>query len=95
MAVTVLIPTPLRPFTDNQETVELEGENVGAVLTSLVERYTDLRRHLFSESGQLRNFVNVYLNDDDVRHLEKGQETPIEGKATLSIVPSIAGGTHA
>ncbi|MEN9205616.1 MAG: MoaD/ThiS family protein [Thermostichales cyanobacterium BF4_bins_65] len=95
MAVTVLIPTPLRPYTDNLEAVELEGETVAAVLQGLIGRYGDLKRHLFTESGQIRNFVNIYLNDEDVRHLERGQETPITGPAVISIVPSIAGGNHA
>ncbi|NJK61581.1 MAG: MoaD/ThiS family protein [Synechococcaceae cyanobacterium SM2_3_1] len=92
MSVTVLIPAPLRSYTDNQESVQIEGESVGQVMENLVDRYTDLKRHLYSESGQLRNFVNVYLNDEDIRHLEQGNDTPISGPATISIVPSIAGG---
>ncbi len=92
MSVTVFIPAPLRSYTDNQESVQIEGESVGQVMDNLVERYTDLKRHLYSESGQLRNFVNVYLNDEDIRHLEQGNDTPISGPATISIVPSIAGG---
>lgn len=92
MAVTVLIPTPLRPYTDNQERVELEGSTVGEILAQLTTRYADLKRHLFNDAGQLRNFVNVYLGDEDVRHLEQGNETPVQGEDVISIVPSIAGG---
>jgi len=92
MAVTVLIPTPLRPYTDNLEAVELEGETVAAILQGLIARYGDLKRHLFTDAGQIRNFVNVYLNDEDVRHLDQGQQTPISAPAVISIVPSIAGG---
>ncbi|MDX2270652.1 MAG: MoaD/ThiS family protein [Cyanobacteriota bacterium] len=92
MSVTVLIPAPLRPYTDHAETVEIEGHSVGEVMTNLIERYSDLKRHLYSEAGQLRNFVNVYLGDEDIRHLEQGEATPVPDKATISIVPSIAGG---
>ncbi len=92
MSVTVLIPAPLRSYTDNLESVELEGTNVGEVMNNLIERYGDLKRHLYTEAGQIRNFVNVYLNDEDIRHLDQGQNTPVPEKATISIVPSIAGG---
>ncbi len=92
MSTTVLIPAPLRSYTDNQEAVEIEGSTVGEVMSNLIERYHDLQRHLYTEAGQLRNFVNVYLDDEDIRHLEQGPNTPIAGKATISIVPSIAGG---
>jgi molybdopterin converting factor small subunit len=93
MSTTVLIPAPLRAFTDNQDSVEIEGSTVGDVMANLIGQYADLKRHLYSESGQLRNFVNVYLGDEDIRHLAQGEATPIEGSATLSIVPSIAGGS--
>ncbi len=92
MAITVLIPTPLRPYTDNQDRVDLEGSNVGEILTQLTTRYADLKRHLYTDAGQLRNFVNVYLGDEDIRHLEQGDATPVNGGDIISIVPSIAGG---
>jgi molybdopterin converting factor small subunit len=94
MSTTVLIPAPLRSYTDNQESLLVEGSSVGEVMKNLIERYSDLKRHLYTEAGQLRNFVNVYLNDEDVRHLAEGENTPIPGQATISIVPSIAGGQH-
>lgn len=92
MAVTVLIPTPLRPYTDNQDRVDLEGGSVGEILAGLTTRYTDLKRHLYTDAGQLRNFVNVYLGDEDIRHLEQGDATPVQSGDIISIVPSIAGG---
>jgi molybdopterin converting factor small subunit len=92
MAVTVLIPTPLRTYTGNKDSLELEGNSVGEVLNQLTETYADLKRHLYTDGGKLRNFVNVYLNDEDIRHLERGEATPVQGGETISIVPSIAGG---
>ena len=85
------IPTPLRAFTAQQATVELEAATVGEALARLVERYAELKRHLYDENGQLRRFVNVFLGDEDVRHLER-EATPLRPGATLTIVPSIAGG---
>ncbi len=92
MATKVLIPSPLRPYTDNQEAVEIEGSSVGEVMRNLIARYGDLKRHLYTEEGKLRNFVNVYLNDEDVRDLAEGDNTPVGEEAVISIVPAIAGG---
>jgi molybdopterin converting factor small subunit len=91
MAVKVMIPTPLRRFTGDQASLELPGDSVGQVLANLTEANPGLRKHLFNEQGALRNFVNVYLNDEDVRYLQK-DATPVKAGDTLSIVPSIAGG---
>src|SRR5687767_8724384 len=85
------IPTPLRPFTDKKESVEVSGATVGELLTDLTTRYEGLRRHLYADNGRLRNFVNVYLNDEDIRYLQR-EETPVKAGDTLSIVPSVAGG---
>ena len=71
MSNKVLIPTPLRPYTDKQETLEIEGATVGELLTNLSTRYSDLRKHLYREDGRLRSFVNVYVNDEDIRYLQK------------------------
>ncbi len=87
----VHIPIPLRQYADKQATVEVAGNTVGEGLRNLVTQYADLRRHLYTEDGKLRSFVNVYLNDEDIRHLQK-EETPVKDSDTLSIVPSIAGG---
>ncbi len=90
----VIIPTPLRRYTANQEALDLQGATIAEVLVQLTTQYSDLKKHLYTEEGALRNFVNVYLNDEDIRHLQKG-ETPVQATDIVSIVPSIAGGAHA
>ena len=87
----VLIPTPLRPFTDKQEAVEVGGATVGDALGQLTTKYEGLKKHLYSEEGKLRSFVNVYLNDEDIRYLQR-EATPLKDGDTLSIIPSVAGG---
>ena len=87
----VLIPTPLRQYADKHDSVELSGATVGEVLTALTAQYRDLRSQLYNDAGKLRSFVNVYLNDEDIRYLEK-DATPVKDGDTVSIVPSIAGG---
>jgi sulfur-carrier protein len=89
----VLIPTPLRQYADKKDTIELKGSTVGEVLTALTTQHADLRKHLFNDEGKLRSFVNVYLNDEDIRYLEK-DKTSVKDGDTLSIVPSIAGGSY-
>ena len=91
MPVKVLIPTPLRPYTDQKEAVEIEGALVRDLLDNLTDRYRDLRKHLFDDSGKLRSFVNVYVNEDDIRSLDRF-ETAVAETDVVSIVPSIAGG---
>jgi len=91
MANTIHIPTPLRPFTDKNESVEVSGATVGELLADLTTRYEGLRKHLYADNGKLRNFVNVYLNDEDIRYLQR-ENTPVKAGDTLSIVPSVAGG---
>ena len=91
MAIQILIPTPLRVYTNNQDTVEAEGSTVGELLANMTDEYTELRKHLYGEDGRLRSFVNIYLNDDDIRYLEK-EKTPVTSEDTISIVPSVAGG---
>jgi len=92
MAVTVLIPTPLRPFVGGRDTVELEGGSVGELLERLTGEHAALKPHLFADDGRLRSFVNVYVNDRDIRQLAQ-RETPVKPGDTVSIIPSIAGGT--
>ncbi|HEX2460274.1 MAG TPA: ThiF family adenylyltransferase, partial [Vicinamibacterales bacterium] len=91
MPNTIHIPTPLRPFTDKKESVEVSGGTVGELLADLTHRYEGLRRHLYTDDGRLRNFVNVYLNDEDIRYLQR-EQTPVKPGDSLSIVPSVAGG---
>lgn len=88
---TIRIPTPLRSATDGQSTVEIEGETVDEVLRALVDRYPDLADNLYNEDDELRQFVNVYVGDEDVRFGD-GVDTALEPGDEISIVPSIAGG---
>jgi sulfur-carrier protein adenylyltransferase/sulfurtransferase len=88
----ILIPTPLRQYTGKLDSVDVKGATVGDALQSLTSQYADLRRHLYNDEGKLRSFVNVYVNDDDIRYLEK-EATPLADGDTVSIVPSIAGGS--
>ena len=90
--VKILIPTALRQFTEQQDSVEVSGGNVAEALAQLTERYPNIKKNLFNDTGKLRSFVNVYVNDEDIRYLDK-VETKLEGAETLSIVPSIAGGS--
>jgi len=91
MAITILIPTALRAFADAQARVEVEGRTVGEVLAALVARHGALRPHLFDEDGRLRSYVNVYVNDEDCRHLQQ-TATEVRAGDVVSIVPAIAGG---
>ena len=91
MSIKILIPTPLRPYTGKRPTADVTGQTVGEALSDLVTQHPDLRRHLFAEDGTLRSFVNVYLNDDDIRYLAK-EATPVKDADTITIVPSVAGG---
>ena len=93
MAVKVIIPTPLRAYTAKQESVEVDASTVGQALGALTAKHADLKKHLFSDDGKLRSFVNVYVNDEDIRYLQKDQTT-VKAGDTISIVPSIAGGVN-
>jgi sulfur-carrier protein len=87
------IPTPLRAYTGGLETVSVPGATVSAVFQQLTVQYPELKQHLFTAEGKLRSFVNVYLNDDDIRYLEAKEETAVQDTDELTIIPSIAGGT--
>ena len=87
----VIIPTPLRQYAGKQEAIDLPAGTVDELLTRLTAEYGDLRRHLFTDDGQLRSFVNVYVNDEDIRYLQK-EKTAVKDSDVVSIVPSIAGG---
>jgi molybdopterin converting factor small subunit len=92
MAVKVLIPTPLRQFTGKQASIECPASTVGEALGSLTTSFSELKKHLYTEEGKIRSFVNVYLNDEDIRFLAK-EDTKTKDGDTISIVPSIAGGS--
>jgi molybdopterin converting factor small subunit len=85
------IPTPLRQYVGKQSTVEVKAATIAEAMSALVEQHPDLRRHLYTEDGKLRAFVNLYLNDEDIRYLQK-EETAVKDGDNISIVPSIAGG---
>lgn len=92
MAVKVIIPTALRQYAGKKDVIEVEAKTVAEALSGLTAQYGDLRKHLYTEDGRLRSFVNVYLNEEDIRYLQKDQ-TPLHDQDVISIVPSIAGGT--
>jgi len=87
----ILIPTPLRPYTDKQDAVDASGATVGELLADLTRRHAGLKPHLYNDQGKLRSFVNVYVNDEDIRYLQK-EQTPVTAGDTVSIIPSVAGG---
>jgi molybdopterin/thiamine biosynthesis adenylyltransferase/molybdopterin converting factor small subunit len=92
MAVNIIIPTALRQFAGGNSELRVEAQTAGGALDQLTAAHAELRRHLYNDQGKLRSFVNVYLNDEDIRHAS-GTDTPIKDGDTLMIVPSIAGGS--
>ncbi len=88
---TIRIPTPLRTYTSGEAEITVSGDTVGAALQDLTRQHGQLHQHLYSEKGELRAFVNVFLDGDDVRHLN-GDDTPLQSDSRLRIVPSVAGG---
>jgi adenylyltransferase/sulfurtransferase len=91
MAVKVLIPTPLRPHAGGKAAAEFPAKTVGEALSHLTVEFTDLKKHLFTDQGKLRSFVNVYLNGEDIRYLAQ-ENTATKDGDTINIIPSIAGG---
>jgi len=94
MPVKVLIPTPLRPYAEKKDCIQFDARTVGEALDLLTAQHRELRKHLFADDGRLRSFVNVYVNDEDIRHLQK-ERTPLRDGDLISIIPSIAGGCTA
>jgi molybdopterin converting factor small subunit len=91
MATRILIPTPLRPYTDKKDAVEADGATIAELLSDLTTKHSGLKAHLYNDQGKLRSFVNVYLNDEDIRYLDK-EQTRVSPGDTISIIPSVAGG---
>ncbi len=91
MAVSVLIPTPLRNLTQNQDTVSVEAPNIAGMVDTLEASYPGMGGRLRGDDGSLRRFINIYVNDEDIRFLQ-GAETPLKDGDQVSIVPAIAGG---
>lgn len=90
--MTIFIPTPLRLYAGGQDAVEIHAATVAEALKALTQSHPDLRKHLFTPEGKLRAFVNLYLNDEDVRYLPAREASVVTASDTLSIIPSIAGG---
>src|ERR1700730_9571333 len=92
MSVKVMIPTPLRVYEGKRDSAEFSAATVGEALGGLTSQFAELKKHLYSEDGKLRAFVNVYLNDEDIRYLSEKENTAVKDSDSLSIIPSIAGG---
>jgi molybdopterin synthase sulfur carrier subunit len=91
MSLPITIPTQLRPLTDNLDIVEVDGETIGDLLKNLGKRYPALNERIFDAQGNVRRFLNVYVNQDDIRWLQE-QETPVKSGDEISIVPGMQGG---
>lgn len=91
MSAKVRIPTPLRKLTNNEEVIDVDSSTVGAVITELQSRYPGIKERLLDDNGSVRRFVNVYVNEEDIRFLQN-QETPVKSGDEISIIPAIAGG---
>lgn len=91
MSAKVRIPTPLRKLTNNEEVVEVAASTVGDAITELQSRFPGIKERLLDENGAVRRFVNVYVNEEDIRFLQN-QQTPIKSGDEISIIPAIAGG---
>lgn len=91
MAVKVLIPTPLRKYTGGAEEVEADGATLGEVLTAIGQNYDGLSSRLYDDAGEIRRFINVFVNDEDVRFLD-GKQTPVKAGDVVSLIPAVAGG---
>src|SRR5882762_5070279 len=94
MSITINIPTALRQFTGGSARIEVEAATAGEALDRLTSEHAQLRRHLYDDANVLRSFVNIYINDEDVRH-QSSMATPLKNGDTIMIVPSIAGGATA
>ena len=88
----IYLPTPLRPYAEKRPVVEVSGATVAEAMRALIARHPDLKSYLYSDDGNIRGFVNVYLNDEDVRYLPAKLDQRITDADTLTIMPSIAGG---
>ena len=93
--MTIYIPTPLRTYAGGKDAVEVGASTISEALNSLTQEFPDLRKHLFTGEGKVRSFVNLYLNDEDVRYLPQKENSQVAATDTLSIIPSIAGGSAA
>lgn len=88
----VILPSALKQYAANKAEVDLAGTNVAEVLEALTAQYPDLKKHIFSDDGRVRKFVNIYVNEDDIRHLPRREDTALTSSDVITILPSIAGG---
>ncbi len=88
----VIIPTPLRKFTENEGSIQTNGTNIQEAIEQLTEVYPELKKHIFDDGGNIRNFVRIYVGDDDIKSLQN-EETPLKEDSVVSIIPAIAGGS--
>lgn len=93
MQVTVRVPTPLQKLTQNQSEVKVSGKNVRELIEDLEKRFPGIKERICDETGKIRRFINVYVNEEDVRFLQQ-EETPLKDGDEVSIIPAIAGGRH-
>jgi molybdopterin synthase sulfur carrier subunit len=91
---TIIIPTPLRKFTNNSSRLTVSSSNVADVVNELTLNFPDLKRHLLDEQGRIRSFVNIFVGEEDIRNLQD-EQTPVAKDTVISIIPAIAGGIHA
>ncbi len=89
---TVIIPTPLRRFTNNTAKLQIDAENIDETVNELTVNFPELKKHLLDDQGQIRSFVNIFVGDDDIRNLQAGKTT-VKSDTVISIVPAIAGGS--
>ena len=90
---TVIIPTPLRKFTNNTARVNINGDSIGDIVDQLTLNFPDLKKHLLDDKGQIRSFVNIFVGDSDIRDLQQ-EKTSVKDDTLVSIVPAIAGGAY-
>jgi len=90
---TVIIPTPLRKFTNQTARLQVEAETVGEIIVRITLDFPELKKHLLDQQGGIRSFVNIFAGDNDIRDLQK-EKTPVNNSTVISIVPAIAGGKH-
>ncbi|WP_276485022.1 MoaD/ThiS family protein [Paraflavitalea pollutisoli] len=88
---TVIIPTPLRKFTNNTARLDIKADTIENTVHELTLNFPDLKKHLLDDKGQIRSFVNIFVGNDDIRDLQQGK-TPVQTDTVISIVPAIAGG---
>jgi molybdopterin converting factor small subunit len=90
---TVIIPTPLRKFTNNTARLEVKASNIGDTVEEITLNFPDLKKHLLDDKGQIRSFINIFVGNDDIRNLQQ-ENTLVKSDTIVSIVPAIAGGLN-